>query len=409
MKSLSSNVIIIGAGPAGCSASFYLSKAGISHVIVDKDVFPRDKICGDALSGKVTNQLRRLDPLWLDELHTTGTKFTPSYGVTFSSPNGAAVDIPFRGDPSSMKHSPGYISKRIDFDHFLFQKLDPNNATVLEGERVKDVVIGKDEVNVVTANYAIKAPLLISAEGAHSMVAKKYANISLERDHHCAGLRQYYIGVSGLHDQGFIELHFVREALPGYFWIFPLPNGQANVGIGMLSKYVSKHKVNLKQLMQEVIASEQFRDRFKDAEPLEDMRGWGLPLGSKRRSISGDRFILAGDAASLIDPFTGEGIGNAMFSGKWAAERAVEALERNDLSADFLAEYDRTVYRKLGGELRVSRILQKLIRFPWLFNWMIRKIKRNDELRETITFMFEDVDLRKKFTNPLFYLRVLFR
>ena len=249
---------------------------------------------------------------------------------------------------------------------------------------------------------------MISAEGTKALVSRKYTNYSLEKNHHCAGLRAYYSGVKELNKEGYIELHFVKGALPGYFWIFPLPNGQANVGIGMLSSYVSKHKVNLKALMLQVIDSEKFKERFADAQLEGKILGWGLPLGSKQRPLSGHRFMLTGDAGSLIDPFTGEGIGNAMFSGKWAAEQAEKALETKNYSASFLKTYDKTVYKKLGNELRVSRIMQNLIRFPWLFNWMLGKIKRNKELRQTITFMFDDVDLRKKFSTPLFYLRVLF-
>ena len=279
----------------------------------------------------------------------------------------------------------------------------------MEGEEVKDVAVEENQVVVESATTRITAKLLISAEGTRALVAKKYADYQMEHQHHCAGLRAYYSGVKDLNSEGFIELHFVKESLPGYFWVFPLPNGQANVGIGMLSKYVSKNKVNLKKLMLEVIESPKFKERFANATLENKILGWGLPLGSKKRQLSGNRFLIAGDAGSLIDPFTGEGIGNAMFSGKWAAEKAKQALEANDFSASNLVTYDQTVYKKLGGELRVSTLMQKLIKYPWLFNWMIRKIKRNDELRQTITFMFDDVDLRKKFSSPMFYLRVLFK
>ncbi|MEY2924421.1 MAG: hypothetical protein RLZZ337_969, partial [Bacteroidota bacterium] len=130
---------------------------------------------------------------------------------------------------------------------------------------------------------------------------------------------------------------------------------------------------------------------------------------SKKRPLSGNRFILIGDSGALIDPFTGEGIGNAMYSGKWAAEQVNQCLLENDFSANKLEAYDKLVYKKLGKEFQVSYLMQKLILFPWAFNWMISKIKRNEELRQTITFMFDNVDLRKKFRNPLFYLRVLFK
>jgi len=409
-KKIETKVVIIGAGPAGCSASLYLSQFDIPHVVVEKETYPRDKVCGDALSGKVVNQLKKLNPDWITELKELSDDYIPSWGVIFSAPDGNEIGIPFKHKPSEAAHSPGFVTKRVDFDHWLFKKLDKRTATILQGEEVKDIVTDNEGVTVSSAGYEIHADLLISAEGTRALVAKKYLDFKLEKQHHCAGLRAYYDGVTGLDEQGFIELHFVKESLPGYFWIFPLPNGQANVGIGMLSKYVSKKKVNLKKVMQEVIDSPKFKERFKDATLQNKILGWGLPLGSKKnRPISGNHFMLVGDSGSLIDPFTGEGIGNAMFSGKWAAEQARDSIAVKDFSAKELLKYDKTVYKKIGGELQVSTVMQRLIKYPWLFNWMIRKIKRNDELRETITFMFDDVDLRKKFTSPMFYLRVLFK
>jgi len=138
------------------------------------------------------------------------------------------------------------------------------------------------------------------------------------------------------------------------------------------------------------------------------IEGWGLPLGSKKRSLSGNRFLLSGDAASLIDPFTGEGIGNAMVSGLVAARTIKKAVDNNNYSAGFLKQYDDELYKKLWTELKLSHYLQLLTSKPRLFNFVIGKASRSKELRQTISCMFENVDIRKKFTSPMFYLKILF-
>ena len=228
----------------------------------------------------------------------------------------------------------------------------------------------------------------------------------MEDEHYCAGLRAYYKGVKDLDPNGYIELHFVKDFLPGYFWIFPLPNGYANVGVGMRSDMVSKKKVNLKEDMLKLIREyEPIRKRFEGAELEGPIRGYGLPLGSKKRPLSGDGFILLGDAGSLIDPFTGEGIGNAMISGLKAAE-TIEALNGN-YTAAALKMYDDSVYKRLWPELSLSKKMQELVKYPWLFNLVVNKAVRSKTLRETISCMFEDIDLRGRLKDPRFYLKVL--
>ena len=250
--------------------------------------------------------------------------------------------------------------------------------------------------------------MLIGAEGDRSLVAKKLSAIKKDNDHYCAGIRAYYEGVTELHDQNFIELHFLEELLPGYFWIFPLPNGQANVGAGMLSSSVSAKKVNLKEDMLRAIANNpKIKHRFANAKLVNNIQGWGLPLGSKKRVISGNNFLLTGDAASLIDPFTGEGIGNAMYSGMLAAAHIQNCIKQNNFSAEFNQTYDKAFYDRQWDELKLSHTMQKLCKYPWLFNFVVNKANKNKALRETISCMFEDLDLRAKLRNPLFYVKLL--
>jgi flavin-dependent dehydrogenase len=212
-----------------------------------------------------------------------------------------------------------------------------------------------------------------------------------------------------MHPENFIELHFIKGFLPGYLWIFPLPNGMANVGAGMLSSHVAKKNVNIrKQMLDAIQHHPDLSKRFKHAELQGKIMGWGLPLGSKRSVLSGDNFMLTGDAGSLIDPFTGEGISNAMFSGMAAAETALKAIQANDFSTALLRSFDKRVYDRLGSELQISRRLQQLCRYPLLFNMVVNKASKNKAFRDTISCMFDDLDLRSRLKNPMFYLKLAF-
>lgn len=413
MELNASSIVIIGAGPGGCATSLFLAKHKIPHTIIDKAVFPRDKVCGDALSGKTVYVLNQLDPTIIPAFDQQKKQFIDSWGVKFVAPNGKAIDIPFKQDMSKEKYPPGFISKRIDFDNELFNRLDRNYATVLDGTEVTeinrngdlfDVTIVKDDSTRILKNIK----LLVGAEGDRSVVAKKLSPNKKENDHYCAGIRAYYEGVEGMHPQNFIELHFLPEMLPGYFWIFPLPNGMANIGAGMLSSEVSKRKVNLKADMLKAIENNPaISARFKNAKLQGKIQGWGLPLGSKKRPVSGAGFLLVGDAGSLIDPFTGEGIGNALYSGMMAANHIAEATKQNRFDAAFLKQYDDAFYARQWDELKLSHTMQKLVKFPWLFNFVVNKAHKNKALRETISCMFEDLDLRAKLRNPLFYVKLL--
>ena len=407
------DIVIIGAGPAGCSTSLFLSKHKIPHTIIDKAIFPRDKVCGDALSGKAVYVLNQLDPAIIPEFTKQSSQFIDSWGVKFAAPNGKSIDIPFKKDISKEKYPPGFIAKRIDFDYQLFKKLDKNYATIIEGTEVTDVERSDNGINIWCKkgdeqSLISTAKLIIGAEGDRSIVAKKLAGIRKDNDHYCAGIRAYYEGVEDMHPQNFIELHFLEDMLPGYFWIFPLPNGQANIGAGMLSSSVSKKRVNLKEDMLKAIANNPtIKHRFKNAKLIGNIQGWGLPLGSKKRPLSGNGYLLVGDAGSLIDPFTGEGIGNALYSGMMAANIIVDAVKQNRFDAEFLKTFDDNFYARQWDELKLSHTMQKLCKYPWLFNFVVNKANKNKTLRETISCMFEDLDLRAKLRNPLFYFKLL--
>jgi geranylgeranyl reductase family protein len=405
------DVCIVGAGPGGVTAALHLANRGIPCTLVDKAFFPRDKVCGDALSGKVVNELRRIDNALPGKLAGSAISL-PAWGMQLTAPNGQPLDIPFRvGYDPGAEAAPGYVARRIDFDNLLVDEARRRpEITLLEGVPIKtfDFVEGGWSLSDASGATRIRSRLLLVANGAQSAFSRKAAGLDLRPEHHCAGLRAYYRNVTGCHQENFIELHFLKPFLPGYFWIFPLPGGYANVGVGMLSSHVQRGRINLREAMLHLVATHPvLKDRFAAAERVGDIKGYGLPLGSRRRDISGEHYLLVGDAAHLVDPFSGEGISNAMISGRWAAEQAAVALQTGDFSARRLRGYDEAVYRRLGRELQLSYQMQQLLRFPWLFNAVARKAARNPAIAGLLSCMFNDLDVRAQLKKPLFYLKLL--
>ncbi len=408
MTNHTTEICIVGAGPGGATAALVLGRAGVPCLLVDKADFPRDKICGDALSGKVVEVLKKIDPSIAQRLAAEPTQ-VGSWGVNFIAPNGKALRVPFKTSINKASDAaPGFIIKRFDFDHFLLQEaLKYPSVTYVPNLKLEKYTKTTDGYTAADKDgtITISTKLLLVADGAQSSFARHHGGIQMEPKHYCAGIRAYYEGVQGMDADNFIELHFIKDLLPGYFWIFPLPNGGANVGLGVRSDYISKRKLNLKQLLPQVIEGNPvLKKRFEKATLVDEVRGYGLPLGSKKRPISGDNYMLIGDAASLIDPFTGEGIGNAMMTGLLAAQQAIAS---SNFTKANLADYDTTVYRRLWSELSLSRKMQQLVTVPWLFNLVVNKAQKSKTLQETISCMFEDMDMRERLKQPSFYVNLL--
>ncbi|HFA52087.1 MAG TPA: geranylgeranyl reductase family protein [Bacteroidetes bacterium] len=409
---IKTDVCIVGAGPGGAATALKLSHLGIACVLVDKAVFPRDKICGDAISGKATMILGRIDPGIAERFEAATDMQTDIWGIRFVSPNKKVIDIPFNTEYDTKKDpKPGFVSRRIDFDHFLIKEVKKrDNIRLFENTSIS--VYEKTPNGYRLSNKAktfeVDCRLLVVSNGANSNFSRHHAGLEKDPKHNAGAVRAYFKNVKGLHEDGFIELHFLNEINPGYFWVFPLPGGYANVGLGMRSDHISDRKFNLRKGLLELVKTHpKIKGRFENAELEGKVQGYGLPLGSKKRVISGGHFMLVGDAGHLVDPLTGEGIGNAIYSGYIAAEQAQQCFEKNDFSADFMRAYDVRVERVLGKEMQLSYRLQRLMARPWLVNLSANWVSKNRTLIDVISQMYADMEVRKKALNPLFWLKLM--
>jgi geranylgeranyl reductase family protein len=371
------DIVICGAGPAGTTCALALGKSGLKIALIGKDTFPRDKICGDAIAAYVPKVLNTIDPSYKEAFLQFREKEKVNI-IRMVAPNEKYLDVQLKEF--------GFISTRLKFDNFLFEEVTKlSNVKIFQGTQISDVIVGENCVTTTIGDICIESQLIIGCDGAQGIVAKKLTNTKTDLTHQSAAVRAYYKNVGGIQPFTF-ELHFLKDILPGYFWIFPLPDNSYNVGLGIPSKTISAKKINLKTKIDQIInETPSLKERFKNAEMTSELKGYGLPLGSRKVQISGDRFMLCGDAASLIDPATGEGIGQAIISGRYAGWHAMECFKKNDFTASFIKEYDNLVYAKLWKENRRRYRVQQLINGrPGLVNSLVNIANKNKFVRSKI-------------------------
>ena len=400
------DAIIVGAGPAGSTAALYANRLGLKCLLLDKAVFPRDKICGDALSGKSVRIMEELNLIHeIEKLN--GSEINR---ITFGSPSNKHFDVHLKASEKNHHITKGYVIPREIFDNYLFKKADEVTDTK-QGFIVKDIVFENGKICGVEGitkdgnKETINAPIIIGCDGANSIIARRLGVYKMDMKNTSVAIRQYYEGVRGLTNQ--IELHYLREVKPGYFWLFPAGDGKANIGIGLSKSAAKQDNRTLKQIMDQIIASPYFQERFSNAKPLEKPSGWNLPMGSTHRKNYGDGFMLLGDAAGLIDPFTGEGIGNAMVAAKYAMNVLQKAKNQDNYSEKVLKEYDALLWGEIGKELRTSTKLQSLSKSSFLLNFVINRAARNEEVQEIISGMLSNEIPKDELSSPLFYFKIL--
>ena len=427
--------IVVGGGPGGASAAGYLAMGGQRVLLIEKSVWPRDKICGDAVGGKSLSYVKSLGV----KDHLEQTAHFRVTGIMFSSPKGHEVRVALPEEDVARLEA-GYALPRKQFDTLLFREVQDTvraaGGSVIQGGEVRQVLYddgkgGADPgphsgdarhgAGVVVRvggrggeEFTFHAPNLIGAGGyrcpvAKSMLEETYDEPMIDRAHYCGGYREYWTGVKGCESQiGDIEIHFVDSVLPGYFWLFPVSEGVVNVGIGMVMAEMDKQKMKLKALQSDVITNHKlFKDRFADATMVKGSgKGWQLPFGSPRkkaemqpRRSASNGVFLVGDAASLVDPFSGAGVGNALVSGEMAAQHILQKKKPS--------EYQRALWEALGPELTNSYRMQRMSRKAWLLNWFVKKASKKPAIQEMMTEMIASKEAQENLHSPWFMFKTL--
>lgn len=354
------DITIVGAGPAGCALALALKNSGLRVALLDKASFPRDKTCGDAIPYEAYQILKQIDEKYYHQLHEISDK---NY-IRFNR-----LITPKNQDFTIEWTTKAFNCKRIVFDNEIFNWVKNDTPTeIFENTTFKNANFENNIWTIETNKTVFKSKLLIGAGGANCPIARRIAKIELDRKHHSGVVRAYYQNIDGLNDN-VNEIYFIKEYPDSYFWIFPVGDNIYNVGFGLLSQTITDKQLNLRALFEDIIQnSPNLKERFRNAKRLDKVKGFGIPLGGTRKiPISGEGFLLIGDAAALVEPVGGHGIGTGIWSGKIAADFIIKAFQSQDFSKNSMYQYDMEIEQTIGKRLANQAKLQRIVlRFPWL-------------------------------------------
>ena len=391
---LETEVLVVGGGPAGAAAGYVLASAGHQVTIIDKAVFPRDKCCGDGLT---TLALRELELL----------NFTPDQvpswrqveSAWLRSPSGREVEVPLVG-----RGQYAAVTPRFELDNALLDHARQAGAKVLDGHGFAGIVAQtSDSIVVEVAGVgSVQARYLIAADGMWSPVRKALGLAQSGYLGEWHGFRQYASDVTGpAKDRMYVW--FDSDILPGYAWSFPLPDGRVNVGFGVLRD--GKRKIqDMKDVWPDLLARPHIREALGDTVVMEDRHtAWPIPARVTDAALAHNRVLFVGDAATATDPMTGEGIGQALLTGRVAAQAIIAGGAVG-------ATYKKAVKHHLFADHRMSVLLGKALRHPRGARGAVRVVGLNDWTRRNFArWMFEDEPRAVVLTPSRWHRRFLTR
>lgn len=374
------DVLVVGAGPAGIAAALHLHRAGRGVLVVDKATFPRDKTCGDGLT---TLALRELEALGLDPASVAS--WVDVRRTFLHSPSRHIVTLPMPDPPGTF----AAVARRADLDAALVDLARTEGVAIAEGVALRDVALHPDRVVAeLDGHETVGARWAIGADGMWSPLRRAVGAHDPTYRGEWHAFRQYFRGTA----PGSRDLHvwFEADLLPGYAWSFPLPHGGANVGFGILRGAHLDGKA-MAALWRDLLDRPPIRRVLgAGAEPEGPHRAWPIPAGVDAACLHHERTLFVGDAARAADVMTGEGIGQALLTGRLAAEAVLDATP-TVAPATVADAYATAVRHHLGPDHRMASLLTTILSNRHRADLAIRTVGLSDWTRRNFNrWLFED-------------------
>lgn len=378
------DVVVVGAGPGGSTAAYWLARAGADVLLVDKARFPRGKPCGDGLAPRAIDQLKALglpDAVLAKGRPFVGVRALPQGRSSF------LVCLAATDDGESRR---GLVLPRADLDDALRRRAISVGARFLDGFVARSPCHHRGRLAGLQGHHGqrsvtIRTQLMVIATGANRALLRSMDLVDKDQPSGLA-MRAYADGLEDLDD--YLEIYLDRETLPGYAWIFPMGDGTANVGVGTKLDGVTPAEGS--RQLQAAFGRFLRRDRMIGARLL------GRPQGSAIRTdfpavpTSAPGVLVVGEAAGLVNPLTGEGVALALESGRLAAEVASKALISGDFSDIQLRAYGDALREKHTSLFARGHELLGRLAHPEVLDAIIEASGTDSRVREALTIAIVD-------------------